>query len=159
MSSERSEARKGHRQHSDRQDRTNYGICLEPPVEFVRIRQIVPPISHDDPPPKTVRRATSLLSTQVWIADESDQRMFATCLLKGLLFDGPRPENLSCCAAGRIHPANHAGDCNSAAAQEALEQVRVLSRLALAGKQLAPSLTVCRRRPPTARCKQVTAVV
>jgi hypothetical protein len=51
-SSRRVETRQGHRQHSDRQDRTEDGICLEPPVEFARVPQIVPPdaLSHDDPP-------------------------------------------------------------------------------------------------------------
>src|SRR5262245_8461936 len=54
--SRRIETRQRHRQYSRRQDRTQYGICLEPPVEFARAFQIVPPevVSHDDPPRRTV---------------------------------------------------------------------------------------------------------
>ena len=50
--SRRIETRQRHRQNSRRQDRTEDGICLEPPVKFARAFQIVPPevMSHDDPP-------------------------------------------------------------------------------------------------------------
>src|SRR4029453_12731673 len=39
-----------HRQYAACHHRTDYGICLEPSVEFTRIPQIVPPVSHDGPP-------------------------------------------------------------------------------------------------------------
>jgi hypothetical protein len=59
--SRRVETRQGHRQHSDRQDRTEDGICLEPPIEFARIPQIVPPdaVSHDDPSLRPVTSRSS----------------------------------------------------------------------------------------------------
>src|SRR5262249_33011736 len=43
----RVETRQRHRQHSNRQERAEDGICLEPSIESVRIPQIE--ISHDDP--------------------------------------------------------------------------------------------------------------
>jgi hypothetical protein len=47
--SPRVETAQGHRQHSNCQKQAEDGIRLEPPVEFVRIPQIV--ISHDGPLP------------------------------------------------------------------------------------------------------------
>jgi hypothetical protein len=77
-SSCRIETRHGHRQHSNRQDRTDEGICLEPPVEFARISLIVTQhaFSHDDPPateePSNYRPG-HIRGSVIWFTDHSAQ--------------------------------------------------------------------------------------
>jgi hypothetical protein len=78
IGSSRRVTRQGHRQDSNRHDRTEDGICLEPPVEFARIPQIVlpDPVSHDDPSLRPVpSRSSVVLDTRgsvIWVTEHSE---------------------------------------------------------------------------------------